>query len=91
MVIISSSISISTAIDFWAKFQVHELSNKGFLLSNQYIERIPVVKINMQTLKEFDNLVRDKNIQEIEKLIYKIYGITQDEKNFIETFLEPNQ
>jgi len=60
----------STLIDYYIKTYVHLYSDKGFLLSNQYVEKIPLPPITSQN---------QSIAQKIEMLVDKILSLTQSE------------
>ncbi|MEO0173616.1 MAG: Eco57I restriction-modification methylase domain-containing protein [candidate division WOR-3 bacterium] len=47
----------SRPIDYYVKTYVHQYADKGFLLSNQYVERIPIPKISESQQKPIVDLV----------------------------------
>lgn len=57
----------SKVIDFYVKTYVHQLSDTGFLLSNQYVERIPIPIITLEN---------EEIAKRIEILVNKIIDIT---------------
>jgi hypothetical protein len=98
----------SKLIDFYVKTYVHLYGDTGFLLSNQYVERIPIPPITPQTQPLADQIVQKvqeiltltqspdfetsqekqekvKELErEIDKLVYKLYGLTEEEIRLIE-------
>ena len=87
----------SKLIDFYIKSYVHQYADAGFLLSNQYVERITIPKIPEKEQQPIIDLV-DKILQvkaknpdadtkdfgkEIDELVYKLYNLTEDEINLI--------
>ncbi|MCL4546804.1 MAG: BREX-1 system adenine-specific DNA-methyltransferase PglX, partial [Deltaproteobacteria bacterium] len=90
----------SKLIDFYIRSYVHRYADTGFLLSNQYVERIPLPKISEKEQQPIVNLV-DKILQvkaknpnadtsgferQIDLLVYKLYNLTEDEINLIENY-----
>jgi len=95
----------SKMIDFYIKTYVHQYADSGFLLSNQYVERIPIPKISELYQEPFIEIVdkilaitKDSNYlqypqkqakvseyeQQINKLVYKLYDLTDKEIKIIE-------
>jgi len=95
----------SKMIDFYIKTYVHQYADSGFLLSNQYVERIPIPKISELYQEPFIEIVdkilaitKDSNYlqypqkqakvseyeQQINKLVYKLYDLTDEEIKIIE-------
>jgi len=60
----------SNLIDYYVKTYVHLYSDKGFLLSNQYVERVPIPQITPQN---------QPLVQKIEDLVSQILSLTQSE------------
>ena len=57
-------------IDFFVKTYIHKYADTGFLLANQYVERIPIPPITP----------KNQHIaKELEDLVNKILSITQSE------------
>jgi len=99
----------SKLIDFYVKTYVHLYGDTGFLLSNQYVERIPIPPITPQTQPLADQIVQKvqeiltltqspdfetsqekqqkvKDLErEIDQLVYKLYGLTEEEIEIIES------
>ncbi len=88
----------SKLIDFYIKSYVHQLADTGFLLSNQYVEKIPIPKIQEEDQQPIIDLV-DKIIQakadnpdadtsgferQIDGLVCKLYSLTEDEIELVE-------
>ena len=91
----------SKLIDFYVKTYVHLYSDTGFLLSNQYVERIPIPQIAkenqaianqiitlvdqiLSTKKQNPEADKSKLEKEIDKLVYKLYNLTEEEIEIIE-------
>ncbi len=84
----------SQVVYFWIKINVHEYGDSGFRLSNQYVEEIPIPKIQDTSKidKLLDLVIRGKEKREnttqleqcIDLLIYDIYGLNAQEVEFIE-------
>jgi hypothetical protein len=78
---------------FWENFPL--LGEIGREVSKIYFDKIPVLKINQNTNEIFKNKVIEiqklkqkklptKDIElEIDKLIFKLYGLTEEEKTLI--------
>ncbi len=99
----------SKLIDFYVKTYVHLYGDTGFLLSNQYVERIPIPPITPQTQPLADQIVqkvqeiltltqspdfetsqeKQQKVKELEReidqLVYKLYGLTEEEIKIIES------
>jgi len=93
----------STLVDFYVKTYVHLYGDTGFLLSNQYVERIPIPPLTPQTQSLADQIVqkvqeiltltqspdfetsqeKQQKVKELEReidqLVYKLYGLTEEE------------
>ena len=82
----------SKLIDFYIKSYVHQYADAGFLLSNQYVEKIPIPKISIERQKPFIDLV-DKIFQaksknqdadtgdferQIDEIVYTLYDLTDE-------------
>ena len=67
----------SKLIDFYVRTYVHQYGNTGFLLSNQYVERIPIPEIT----KDNKHL-----IQEIERNVDKILKLKEKEQFILDSF-----
>ncbi|HAV40578.1 MAG TPA: type II restriction endonuclease, partial [Aquificaceae bacterium] len=98
----------SKLIDFYVKTYVHLYGDTGFLLSNQYVERIPIPPITPQTQPLADQIVqkvqeiltltqspdfetsqeKQQKVKELEReidqLVYKLYGLTEEEIRIVE-------
>lgn len=98
----------SKLIDFYVKTYVHLYGDTGFLLSNQYVERIPIPPITPQNHPLADQIVqkvqeiltltqspdfetnqeKQQKVKELEKeidqLVYKLYGLTEEEIRIVE-------
>jgi adenine-specific DNA-methyltransferase len=98
----------SKLIDFYVKTYVHLYGDTGFLLSNQYVERIPIPPITkenqpladqiVQKVQEILTLTQSPDFEtsqekqqkvkelerEIDQLVYKLYGLTEEEIRTIE-------
>jgi hypothetical protein len=92
MVILNSRL-----IKLFVEMFVHKYGNTGYLLSNQYVEQLPIPKISKIDQQPFIKLV-DKILQakkngkdttileaEIDELVYKLYNLTADEIKIIES------
>jgi type II restriction/modification system DNA methylase subunit YeeA len=99
----------SKLIDFYVKTYVHLYGDTGFLLSNQYVERIPIPPLTPQTQPLADQIVqkvqeiltltqspdfetsqeKQQKVKELEReidqLVYKLYGLTEEEIKIIES------
>jgi Type II restriction enzyme, methylase subunits len=97
----------STLVDFYVKTYVHLYGDTGFLLSNQYVERIPLPPITKETQPLADQIVqkvqeiltltqspdfetsqeKQQKVKELEReidqLVYKLYGLTEEEIKII--------
>ena len=74
----------SNLIYMWVKWNVHEYGYTGFRLSNQYVENIPTPKPTKEIEQQIENLIHNKDYHTIDKLIYKIYGLNENEISLIE-------
>ncbi len=82
----------SKLIMFWIQQNVHEYGNTGYRLANQYVELMPVNKaISNGLLNKFDKLIEqilktnDMKLQNsIDTLIYELYNLSNNERNYIE-------
>jgi len=91
----------SKLIDFYVKTYVHLYSDTGFLLSNQYVERITIPPLTPQNQPIANQIIalvdqilsiKQQNPdsdtsqleQEIDKLVYKLYDLTEEEIKIIE-------
>ncbi len=63
----------SKVVDWYVKTYVHQYADKGFLLSNQYVERIKVPPITSQN---------NHIVSQIETLVNQMLAITQSEDYF---------
>lgn len=80
----------SSIIKFWMKKNVPEYGSSGYRLSNQFVIQIPVPinppsdlfeKINNLVSKGFSSGSFDYN--EIDNSIYKLFGLSADEIEYI--------
>ena len=81
---------------FWIKYNVHEYGDAGFRLSNQYVEVIPIPEVDKKTEIKIVGLVdkviegKKNNIdtkeleEEIDRIVYGLYGLTEEEIKIIE-------
>ena len=85
----------STFIYYWIKYNVHEYGSAGFRLSNQYVEEMPIPIPNQKDEREITTLVdtildkkshnldTSKEEAKIDKIVYAMYGLTEDEINCV--------
>ena len=71
---------------YWMKKTVPQYGNTGFRLSNQFVSIFPAKEITENELTKIDLLVKDylkssneKELFEINAMIYKFYNLTDDE------------
>ena len=78
---------------------VHKYGDSGYLLANQYVERLPVPMISAEEQESYIVLVdkilaakeKDSSAdisqwqREIDNLVYELYGLTKEEIDIIET------
>jgi hypothetical protein len=76
------SILNSKLITFFIKTYVHKLGKKGFLLSNQYVEKVPIPKIPLKEQQPFIKLV-DKILSHTKS---KDYEYTSSKKQAIQNY-----
>ena len=67
----------SKLVDFYVRTYVHEIGDKGFLLSNQYVERIPIPPITKENKDSVDR---------IEDLADQILELNKQKKFIQDTF-----
>ncbi|WP_258864528.1 TaqI-like C-terminal specificity domain-containing protein [Helicobacter sp. MIT 01-3238] len=90
----------SKAVFWYFKNIGHLYSDKGFLLSNQYVAKFPIPKINAKNQKIADKIANlvDKVLEtkaqgkdstqsesQIDELVYRLYDLTHDEIQIIES------
>ena len=82
----------SSIIKFWIKKNVPEYGNTGYRLSNQFVEQIPIPLSPKPELIDCINkivvqIINNKTIcsEEIDEIVFDLYGLNQDEKNYIKT------
>ena len=76
----------SKLIYAWVKWNVHEYGDTGFRLSNQYVQEIPIIfPKDKEIEQEIITLSNEKQYPKIDDLIYKLYGLSEKEINFIKT------
>ena len=76
----------SKLIYAWVKWNVHEYGDTGFRLSNQYVQEIPIIfPKDKEIEQEIITLSNEKQYPKIDNLIYKLYGLSEKEINFIKT------
>jgi hypothetical protein len=86
----------SKLIKLFVEMFVHKYGDAGYLLSNQYVEQLPIPQISKTAQQPFIELV-DKILQakqdgkdttaletQIDKLVYQLYNLTNDEIKIIE-------
>ena len=66
---------------FWNNFPV--LGAKGRELSKIFMVEIPIIKPSKDVEEKMSKLLDIKNYEEIDKLIYKLYNLSDEEINFI--------
>lgn len=98
----------SNLVDWYIRTYVHQYADTGFLLSNQYVERIVAPPITPETkpiAEQIESIVsqilsltqsedylqnpkKQAKVQELEKeidwLVYKLYGLTEEEIKIVE-------
>ena len=86
----------SKLIKLFVEMFVHKYGNTGYLLSNQYVEQLPIPKISTTAQQPFIELVNQiltakKNNEttalleaKIDKMVYRLYKLTVDEIKIIE-------
>jgi hypothetical protein len=57
------------------------------MLNIQSLEKLPIPKINKEIELQIDKLLETQSYKEIDKLIYGIYNLTEEEINFISSFV----
>lgn len=82
----------SDLIYFWMCKNIHLLGAKGFLLSNQYVEKIPVPRnISDKLIEQMETLINSgENVdrENLETLIFSLYNLNQAEINHVKTMIE---
>ena len=75
----------SKLIYAWVKWNVHEYGDTGFRLSNQYVEKIPIISPKDKEIEQkIITLFNEKQYLKIDNLIYVLYGLLEEEIAFIE-------
>ena len=84
----------SSTVEHWVDRNAHQLGEGGYLLSNQYIERMPVPKLNECDNSLIEDLLKnlkgqlkiDSKISHsiIDSLVYKLFQFTPTEIKVIE-------
>ncbi|MGV0919910.1 TaqI-like C-terminal specificity domain-containing protein [Empedobacter falsenii] len=75
----------SKLVFFWIKCNVHEYGNTGFRLSNQYVEKIPLIKFDNEYEKLFEKLILENQFENINYTIYRLYNLSSEEIEFIDS------
>lgn len=88
----------SPIIEWYLNLIGHKYGKTGYLLSNQYVERLPIplnidIKTKNSLLKivddlEFNNENIEKNQKIINEIIYQLYNLNESEITIIENKLE---
>lgn len=70
----------------WAfrKYFSVELGGSGLRWLKQYVETLPIILPNKETEQKIENLLETKQYQEIDKLVYELYELTNEEIVFTE-------
>jgi hypothetical protein len=66
------------------KFYSIELGGNGLRWLKQYVENIPIPKPTKEIEQQIESLIHNKDYHAIDKLIYKIYGLNEDEISLTE-------
>ena len=75
----------SKLIYAWVKWNVHEYGDTGFRLSNQYVQKIPIIPPKDKEIEQnIITLLNEKQYLKIDNLIYVLYGLLEEEIAFIE-------
>ena len=75
----------SKLIYAWVKWNVHEYGDTGFRLSNQYVQKIPIIPPkDKKNEQKIITLFNEKQYLKIDNLIYILYGLLEEEIAFIE-------
>ena len=70
----------SKLIEFsFRRFYSISLGSEGLRWLAQYVENLPIVKPTEESENRIITLLDEKNLEEIEKFIYTLYGLTEDE------------
>jgi len=75
----------SKLVFFWVKCNVHEYGNTGFRLSNQYVEKMPLIKFDLEYEQLFKKLISTNQLKTIDQIIYNMYNLSKEEIDFIES------
>ena len=75
----------SKLIYAWVKWNVHEYGDTGFRLSNQYVQKIPIIPPKDKEIEQnIITLLNEEQYLKIDNLIYVLYGLLEEEIAFIE-------
>ena len=75
----------SKLITYWINSEDTPIGNGGAYRHYKYnLEKLPLVKIKENTIKEFKMLIEQKRYQEIDKIVYNAYNINEEEVKYIE-------
>ncbi|KAA6310443.1 hypothetical protein EZS27_038252 [termite gut metagenome] len=66
------------------KFYSIELGSSGLRWLKQYVENLPIPKPNKAIEQTIEQLLENKNYKNIDKLVYEMYDLTDDEIEVIE-------
>ena len=80
----------SSVISFWIKKNVPEYGDTGYRLSNQFVKLMPIpYDVDQVLFDKINDLVSKIDIDtenkflEIDDLMYKLYGLNEEEINYI--------
>ena len=86
----------SSLIHYWVKINVHQYGDNGFRLSNQYVEQIPIPRIDEKEqgpfIEKVDKIIELKKAgketkdleEEIDNMVYKLYELNEEEIKIVE-------
>jgi predicted component of type VI protein secretion system len=65
-------------------FSSIELGANGYQYNKHALIKLPVIQIDKAIEQQIEKLLQAKEYEEIDKLVYKLYGLNEEEIKFIE-------
>jgi hypothetical protein len=79
----------SKLITYWINSEDTQIGNGGAFRHYKYnLEKLHVPKPNVKTEQQIEKLLQERNYQEIDKLVYRLYGLTAEEIGMVENLLQ---
>ena len=70
---------------YFKKIMFIEVEGGGIQMFSTVMEKVPVLKnLTKETEQKIEKLLQAKDYQAIDKLVYDLYGLNEEEREFIE-------